>query len=245
MQTLVGVVRKANNQAEMYRSKMLEAEAAAAAAKAALATYQASSAAAAAAATARPTVWSSSTKVPHTPPANKSGVAITAVGATTSPARSSPLAGQPTAAAAAPTSTSIMSPAPKSTSAPAGSGVFLCLSGFKPGLPGYDLEVKAKLSAAANALGVTQLHGAQWDPRITHIIAPPNCRTMKVREGRGDEVETHVLIYTMPLQGAGKHPQGPLADAGAMAVRQPIGWHTLARRCVFWDCMAGCYSDLI
>eukprot|EP00730_Choanoeca_flexa_P013633 TRINITY_DN5540_c0_g1_i1.p1 TRINITY_DN5540_c0_g1~~TRINITY_DN5540_c0_g1_i1.p1 ORF type:complete len:511 (+),score=113.86 TRINITY_DN5540_c0_g1_i1:55-1533(+) len=59
-------------------------------------------------------------------------------------------------------------------------GICICLTGFKPGMKGYELEDKVKATAAANALGFKLHVGSSFSEDVTHVIAPPECRTIKV-----------------------------------------------------------------
>lgn len=68
--------------------------------------------------------------------------------------------------------------------------ICICLSGFKNGLPAYDLLCKAKLMAIARDMGMQVYEGANWSSQITHIIAPPGCRTFKVGQWRAISTRT-------------------------------------------------------
>jgi hypothetical protein len=70
--------------------------------------------------------------------------------------------------------------------------VCVCLSGFKAGLAGYDLVKKAMLMSAAREMGISVYSGNGWSPVITHVIAPPGCRTFKVYLRTCDEHLRHL-----------------------------------------------------
>lgn len=61
-----------------------------------------------------------------------------------------------------------------------GNPVCVSLSGFKPGYDGYDLAAKKEQIRMAKSLGFKVHSDSQFTRDITHVVAPPGCRTMKV-----------------------------------------------------------------